>query len=203
MPKTQSGASAALLLIDVINHFDFPDGSKILRQAELIAPQLIRLKRRAREAGIPVIYVNDNFGDWRSDAAGIIRRCLRSDAAGRDFVENIKPDAEDYFVLKPMHSAFYHTPLEVLLRDLRVSSLVFAGVTTNSCILCSVHDANMREYGIVVAADCCAARTPREHRQALEHIGAIDDAKVLSSNKIRLHSFSAKARPRKLAATLP
>ena len=58
---------AALILVDVINHFEFPDGQRILREALTIAPRLARLKERARKAGIPCIYVNDNFGQWRSD----------------------------------------------------------------------------------------------------------------------------------------
>jgi nicotinamidase-related amidase len=190
----QRGTSAALLLIDVINHFEFPDGDKILRQTEPIARNIVRLKQRARAAGIPAIYVNDNFGDWKSDAARLLAYCLRSDAAGRNFVEMIKPGAEDYFVLKPMHSAFYQTPLDVLLRHLGASSLIFAGLTTNSCILCSVHDANMRDYKIIVPADCCAARTEQEHSQALEHIRSMADARVLSSTALRLGSFAGKAR---------
>ncbi len=178
-------SSTALLLIDVINHFEFPDGAQILREAESIADRLVRLKQRARAAGIPAIYVNDNFGDWRSDAGRLLAYCTRPEASGRDFVEKIKPDAEDYFVLKPMHSAFYQTPLDVLLRHLGASTLIFGGLTTNSCILCSVHDANMRDYRIIVAEDCCAARNEREHRQALEHIRTLADARVISSGSLR------------------
>jgi nicotinamidase-related amidase len=184
--------SAVLLLIDVINHFEFPDGARILRHAAAIAPNLARLRQRARAAGIPTIYINDNFGDWRSDASSLLSRCLRPEAPGRSFVEQIKPGPEDYFVLKPMHSAFYQTPLDVLLRHLGASSLIFGGLTTNSCILCSVHDANMRDYKIIVAANCCAARSGREHTRALEHIRAIPDARVLLSSALRLGTFVAK-----------
>jgi nicotinamidase-related amidase len=192
--KRNNRKSAALLLIDVINHFEFPDGPNILRRAESMAGNIVRLKQRARAAGIPAIYINDNFGDWRSDAGRLLAYCLRTDAPGRDFVEKIKPDARDYFVLKPMHSAFYQTPLDILLRHLGASSLIFTGLTTNSCILCSVHDANMRDYKIIVADDCCAARSEREHSQALEHIRAMADAKVISSAALRLGRLAGKAR---------
>ena len=87
----------ALVLIDVINHFEFPDGKTILRQALAVAPALARLKKKAREAGIPVIYVNDNFGQWRSEMSKLIQYCLRPAAAGRTFVEQLRPDDEDYF----------------------------------------------------------------------------------------------------------
>jgi nicotinamidase-related amidase len=190
--KQRRGKTAALLLIDVINHFEFPDGEHILSRAEAIAAPLARLKQRARGAGIPTIYVNDNFGDWRSDTAKLLVRCLRRDAPGQRFVEQVKPDIEDYFVLKPMHSAFYQTPLDVLLRHLGATTLIFTGLTTNSCVLCSVHDANMRDYKIVVAEDCCAARSAREHTQAIEHLRAMADAKVLPSSALRLGSLAEK-----------
>ena len=176
----------ALVLIDVINHFEFPDGKTILRQALAVAPALARLKKKAREAGVPVIYVNDNFGQWRSEMSKLIQYCLRPAAAGRTFVEQLRPDDEDYFVLKPMHSAFYQTPLDLLLRELGASSIILSGLATNSCILCTAHDANMRNIKIIVPRDCCTARTAREHEQALEHIGAMADAKVVLSSSLSL-----------------
>ena len=176
----------ALVLIDVINHFEFPDGKTILRQALAVVPALARLKKKAREAGVPVIYVNDNFGQWRSEMSKLIQYCLRPEAAGRTFVEQLRPDDEDYFVLKPMHSAFYQTPLDLLLRELGASSIILSGLATNSCILCTAHDANMRNIKIIVPRDCCTARTPREHKQALEHIGAMADAKVVLSSSLSL-----------------
>jgi len=176
----------ALVLIDVINHFEFPDGKTILRQALAVAPALARLKKKARKAGVPVIYVNDNFGQWRSEMSKLIQYCLRPAAAGRTFVEQLRPDDEDYFVLKPMHSAFYQTPLDLLLRELGASSIILSGLATNSCILCTAHDANMRNIKIIVPRDCCTARTAREHEQALEHIGAMADAKVVLSSSLSL-----------------
>lgn len=177
----------ALLLVDVINHFEFPDGKEILHRALPIAPPLARLKKRARAAGVPTIYVNDNFGQWRSDAKKLLQYCLRPEAPGLHFVEQLQPDDEDYFVLKPMHSAFYQTPLDLLLRELGASSIILSGLATNSCILCTAHDANMRHFKVIVPRDCCAARTAREHSQALDHIASMADAKVVtSSSSLRL-----------------
>jgi nicotinamidase-related amidase len=179
----------ALIVVDVINHFEFPDGERVLRNALPIAAPLRRLKRRARAAGIPAIYVNDNFGQWRSDAAKLLSYCLRPSAPGKEFVEAIRPDKDDYFVLKPMHSAFYQTPLDTLLRFLNVTSLILCGLATNSCIVCTAHDAKMRELALTVPSDCCAARSVREHTQALEHIKTMTGAKVRQSRSIR---FGAK-----------
>jgi nicotinamidase-related amidase len=102
------------LLIDVIKDFAFPDGDRILQNALHIAPYIAKLKARA--ARIPAIYVNDNLGAWRSERSALLKRCLRRDAKGARFIRRIRPRGEDYFVLKPMHSAFYQTPLEMLLR---------------------------------------------------------------------------------------
>jgi nicotinamidase-related amidase len=185
-----------LLLVDVINHFEFPDGEKILSQAMAMAPNLARLKRRAYAAGVPVIYVNDNFGQWRSDANKLLTYCVRPSARGKDFVEQLRPHPDDYFVLKPMHSAFYQTPLDVLLRHLGATSLILTGLATNSCILCTAHDANMRDLGIIVPSDCCAARSLREHQRAIEHIRTMNSARVLASPSLRFGSNRSKRHGR-------
>lgn len=181
-------SSSVVLFIDVINHFEFPDGNRLLREALPIATNLQKLKRRARRAKIPVVYVNDNFGQWRSDAAKLLGYCLRPDAIGRDFVAAVAPDEEDYCVLKPMHSAFYQTPLDVLLRYFNASTIILCGISTNSCIVCTAHDAKMRDLNIVVAADCCAAITVEQHRRALDHIEVTAGARVLVSSSIRFRS---------------
>lgn len=179
-------SSHALLLIDVINHFEFPDGAQVLHKALPIAAALAKLKERARNAGIPVIYVNDNFGQWRTDAHKLVNYCVRPGCPSQLFVERLKPEPEDYFVIKPMHSAFYQTPLDVLLRHLEASSVILAGLATNSCILCTAHDAKMRDLHVVVAEDCCAARSAREHRQAVEHLKGLEDVRVLSFASLQL-----------------
>jgi nicotinamidase-related amidase len=188
--KTSHKSPLALILVDVINHFEFPDGDRVLRQALPIAPRIARLKKRARSEGIPVIYVNDNFGQWRSQASELVAYCLRPEAIGIKFVEQIQPDNEDYFVLKPMHSAFYQTPLDVLLQYLGATSLILCGLATNSCIVCTAHDANMREFGLIVPSDCSASRTPTEHKQTIQHIRGMTKAKIASSATLRLGELS-------------
>ena len=184
--STRHKSAAAMLIIDVINHFEFKDGARLLKQALAVAPNIARLKLRARRLKIPVVYVNDNFGQWLSDAGKILRYCERPEAPGREFVQMLRPDEEDYFVLKPMHSAFYQSPLEVLLRNFETSSLIIVGLATDSCIVCTAHDADMREFRIFVPSDCCAARSSRQHRRAIEHIKTLSHATVLRSSAIRL-----------------
>ena len=178
-----------MLIIDVINDFEFSDGTQLLKQAMRVAPNIARLKSRARELKIPVVYVNDNFGQWRSDMRRLLEYCIKPNAPGRQFVEMLRPDEEDYFVLKPMHSAFYQSPLEALLREFNASSLILSGLATDSCIVCTAHDADMREFRLIVPSDCCAARTSHDHRRAIEHIRKMTHASVASSHALRLSKY--------------
>jgi nicotinamidase-related amidase len=189
---TKRGSAVVLLLIDVINHFEYPEAQKMLIQALPIAPRIARLKARARAAGIPVIYVNDNFGQWRSDLAKLLAYCLRPRALGRQFVDQIRPDKDDYFILKPRHSAFYQTPLEVLLAYLGASSLVLCGLATNSCIVCTAHDAKMRNFDLFVPSDCSASLTAREHKQAIAHMQTMTDATIIPSTSLHLEALSKR-----------
>lgn len=182
----------ALLLIDVLTTFNFPDGDAILQGALGIRDALINLKTRTREAGIPTLYVNDNFGDWRSEKEVLMGRCL--EAKGGEFVRPLLPDSEDYFVLKPMHSAFYMTPLEVLLQHLQVETLILTGLTSNSCITVTAHDANMRGFDIYIPPDCSSARNPEEHTQALAQLEAMAGANLRRSTSLKLPDLIRQAQ---------
>jgi nicotinamidase-related amidase len=182
----------ALLLIDVLTTFQFPDGDAILRGALAMREALVRLKARARQADIPVLYVNDNFGDWRSEKEVLLGRCI--EARGAQFVRALLPDSQDYFVLKPMHSAFYMTPLEVLLQHLQVETLILAGLTSSSCITVTAHDANMRGFDIYIPPDCSCARNAEEHKQALMQLEAMAGAKLRTSNSLRLPNLIREAQ---------
>ena len=187
-----SPVPVALLLIDVLTTFQFPDGDAILQGALKIRDALVKLKARARQLRIPVLYVNDNFGDWRSEKEVLIGRCL--EAKGGQFVRPLLPDSEDYFVLKPMHSAFYMTPLEVLLQHLQVETLILTGLTSNSCLTATAHDANMRGFDIYIPPDCSCARNPEEHTQALAQLKAMASANITRSTSLKLPTLIRAAQ---------
>src|SRR3954469_15805188 len=105
-------SDVALLLIDVINDFEYPEGDQLFRQALPAAKKIAELKKRARAAGVPVVYVNDNFGRWRSDFQAQVEHCLEDGVRGRPVVELLRPSQDDYFVLKPKHSGFFSTTLD-------------------------------------------------------------------------------------------
>ncbi len=155
----------ALLLIDVINDFDFPEADQLLKHARPMARILLRLKRRAQKAGVPVIYVNDNFGQWKSDFRRTIDHCVKG--RGRDVVKLLRPEESDYFVLKPKHSGFFSTTLETLLRYLETQTLILTGIAGNFCVLFTANDAYMRDFNLLVPSDCTVSNTKKENNSAL------------------------------------
>jgi nicotinamidase-related amidase len=173
---------AALLIIDMINAFEFEGAERILPRARDAAQAISRLKQRAREARVPSVYVNDNFGRWRSDFHQILERVL--DSPGRDIARLLAPKADDYFVLKPKHSGFQFTALQLLLEHLGATTLVLTGVAGNFCVLFTAHDAYMRDYRLVVPRDCIASQTEADDRYALAHMQGVTKADTRSSGEI-------------------
>jgi nicotinamidase-related amidase len=174
----------ALLIIDMINAFDFEGAEAMLPRALAAARAVAALKARARKAGVPVVYVNDNFGRWRSDLRQILEHCLRS--PGREIAELLRPGEDDYFVLKPKHSGFQFTTLGVLLEHLGARTLILSGVAGNFCVLFTAHDAYMRDYRLVVPCDCVASLTEEADARALEHMANVTKADVRPAAQIDL-----------------
>ncbi|NLO80023.1 MAG: cysteine hydrolase [Xanthomonadaceae bacterium] len=161
-------SAVALLIIDTINDLEFAGGETLLRHALPMAHNIAALKRRARAAGIPAIYLNDNFGQWRSDFRSVVQRNLAG-VRGAPMVRLLAPEPDDYFVLKPKHSGFFGTTLETLLRFIGARTLVLTGLTTEMCVLFTAMDAYMRDYALLVPGDCCAAASAARHWQALDY----------------------------------
>src|SRR4051812_20190228 len=157
----------ALLLIDVINDLEFPEAEQMVDAAVEMAGNIRRLKQRAREAGVPVVYVNDNFGKWKSDWRRTVEHCLEPNVRGRRIVEILRPEDDDYFVLKPKHSGFFSTTLDTLLRYLGSNRLIMTGIAGNFCVLFTANDAYMRDYNLVIPSDCIVSNTRKENDDAL------------------------------------
>jgi nicotinamidase-related amidase len=186
----------ALVLIDVINDLDFPEADDLLRYARPMARKILRLKQRAKKAGVPVIYVNDNFGRWRSDFRRQVVHCLRDKSRGHEIVSLLQPEEDDYFVLKPKHSGFFSTTLETLLRYLGSRKLILTGIAGNFCVLFTANDAYMRDYELVIPSDCTVSNTAEENRQALALMRKFLKADPRPSTKVRFPRVRAKKRRR-------
>jgi nicotinamidase-related amidase len=182
----------ALLLIDVINDLDFPEANQLLRYARPMARKISRLKERAKKAGVPVIYVNDNFGRWQSDFRRQVQHCLRGESRGREIVGLLEPEDDDYFVLKPKHSGFFSTTLETLLRYLGSKTLIITGIAGNFCVLFTANDAYMRDYDLIIPSDCTASNSAAENKEALVLMRKFLKAETRPSSKIRLPAGKKK-----------
>jgi len=179
----------ALVMVDVINDLEFDGGDAILRNALPMAKRLASLARRARDAGIAVIYVNDNFGKWRSDFRALLDHCRNDNVRGRELAAILSPERSDYFVLKPKHSGFFSTTLDTLIEYLHVRTMIITGLTTDRCVLFTASDAHMRDLHIVVPEDCCAADSEEHHRDAMHMIQRVLGADVTTSEKLDLTRF--------------
>jgi nicotinamidase-related amidase len=190
VPET---SEVALLLLDVINDLEWKGGERLLSHALKMAERLSALKERAREAGIPAIYVNDNYGRWQSDFVRLIDHCLQDDVRGQPMVEQLLPTEHDYFVLKPKHSGFFSTTLDVLLDYLKARSLIITGVAGNICVLFTANDAYMRDFNLYVPADCVASNEPEDNRHALRQIETVLKADITPSTELDLEALKRRS----------
>jgi nicotinamidase-related amidase len=176
--------SIALLIIDVINDMEFEEGKLLFKQALPMAQKIAALKSRASSAQVPIIYVNDNFGHWRSDLKKQISHCLIDGVRGEPIARLLVPDHSDYFVLKPKSSAFFGTTLHTLLQHLGIRTLVLTGIAADVCILFTAHDAHLRDYKIIVPSDCVASNSLPETRMALANMKKAAHAVICKSVSI-------------------
>jgi nicotinamidase-related amidase len=182
-------ADVALLIIDMINDFEFPGGDALFEAALPVAHRILDLKRQANEANVPVIFVNDNFGRWRSDFREQVRHCLEDPVRGQPIARLLTMETDDYFVLKPKHSGFYTTPLELLLSYLNVSALVLTGVAGDNCVLFTASDAFMRDFHLFIPADCVASMTQEENDRALQQMQKTLHADIRASRELDLKAL--------------
>ncbi|HEY0940043.1 MAG TPA: isochorismatase family cysteine hydrolase [Steroidobacter sp.] len=185
MPRKQRQPRTALLILDMLSQFRYPDGERIVRGARKAAANIARLRERAHTAGIPVIYVNDTAGKWESDQKSFVRRCMEPASRGRDIAQLLAPGPKDYFMFKPRHSAFFGTPLHTLLDRLHVRRLIATGITSHQCVLFTAMDAHVREFELVIPPDCIGAGAAADTKHALYIFSQALMAKTASSRQLR------------------
>ena len=175
-------SETALLIVDVINDLDFPEAKQLARFIPNMTRSLARLRKRAKAGGVPIIYVNDNFGRWRSDFRALIDHCRKG--FGAELIDKLSPEHDDYFVLKPKHSGFFSSSLETLLRYLGARRLIITGIAGNFCVYFTANDAYMRDYEIVVPSDCTISNTRKENREALRSMKRYLKADIKTSSRL-------------------
>jgi len=182
----------ALLLIDFFNPLDFKGSATLAGPALRAARNTARLKARLRRGRVRCIYANDNFGQWESDFSTLVYACRELSGAPGAMARLLTPQDGDLAILKPRHSAFFGTPLEFLLEELKVRSLILSGIAADSCISATAHDAHIRKFKLWVPRDCVAAEKPAFARAALSQLERMTRASIVSTD--------ARARPRTRSA---
>ncbi|NED79846.1 cysteine hydrolase [Streptomyces sp. SID11233] len=177
-------SKSALIVIDMINTYEYPDADLLLPAVRKALPPMVRLLERARAAGVPVIYANDNFGEWRSHHGEIVDNALAGPYA--DLVEPVRPDGDSLFVVKARHSIFFETPLPYLLSQMGVQQVILSGQVTEQCVLYSVLDAHIRHLDVIVAEDAVAAIHDDLAQAALRMMERNMDAKLRTVEQIEL-----------------
>jgi nicotinamidase-related amidase len=162
-----------LLLVDFINPFNFPGSDKLAKPALAAARATSRLKARLSQEGVTTIFANDNYGVWQSDFHTLVSTCLGMQGAASRIAELLYPQATDLTILKPRHSAFYASPLELLLAEMQTRELVICGLATDICVQITAMEAFLREYAIWVPSDCTAAETPRAKAASLAYMADV------------------------------
>ncbi|MEU8827585.1 isochorismatase family cysteine hydrolase [Streptomyces sp. NPDC048636] len=147
-------SATALIVIDMLSTYDHPDAELLLPSVRVALPHITALIERARRSDVEVIYVNDNFGRWRSHHDELLEAALSGPHA--DLVDPVRPDDASLFVVKARHSIFYQTPLEYLLSQHGIDTIVLCGQVTEQCVLYSALDAHIRHLHVTVPEDACA-----------------------------------------------
>ncbi|PFN74929.1 isochorismatase [Bacillus sp. AFS076308] len=155
----------ALLIIDMINNFDFTHGPILAQKALKIAEQIKEVKDQFNQQQLPVIFINDHYNLWQADYHRIIEHCRNQ--YSEPIYKKVLPGENDFFLIKPKHSAFYGTALNTLLHQLKVNTLIVTGIAGNICVLFTANDAYMREYKLLIPNDCIASADDQDNQYAL------------------------------------
>ena len=187
--RQSEGGGPALIVIDMLNQYKHEDADRLAANVEPAVPAIRVLLDRSRDEDVPIIYVNDNYGDWNTSAEELGRQALE----GRhpELVEPILPPEAASFVIKARHSIFYEKPLEYLLDRTGIDRLVLAGQVTEQCILYSALDAYVRHFEVVVPPDAVAHIHPSLGKAALEMMQRNMSAELTEAAQLRFSSASS------------
>ncbi len=175
-----------LLLVDFINPLDFPGSETLAGPALRAAKATARLKARLAQEGVPTIYANDNYGIWQSDFHSLVSGCVGHEGECGEIARLLYPQAQDITILKPRHSAFYGSPLELLLAQMQARELVICGLATDMCVQLTAMDAFLRQFNVWVPSDCTAAESPAAKAASLSYMKSI--------LKCEVHASTARAK---------
>ncbi|MDM5186492.1 isochorismatase family cysteine hydrolase [Bacillus sp. DX4.1] len=176
--------NTALLIIDMINDFQFSHGSILAQKCQTIIEPILKMKQTMKTLGYPVIYINDHYYLWRADIDQLITHCTND--YSKNIIQAIAPETDDYVFIKPHYSAFYETPLNSLLGHLKIEKLIITGIAGNICILFTANDAHMRNYTLYVPQNCTVSNSDQDNQHALKIMEATLKANIMPSFQLKL-----------------
>ncbi|MFD8565916.1 cysteine hydrolase family protein [Streptomyces sp. NPDC059639] len=183
--------SSAVIVIDMINTYGHRDAGLLVPEARKVVPVIAELLAAARARGVPVVYANDNFGQWRSHHGELVDAALAGPHA--DLVEPILPDDDALFVVKARHSIFYETPLTYLLWELGVRHVILCGQVTEQCVLYSALDAHIRHLDVTVVSDAVAPIHPELADAAMEMMRRNMSARIVRGQDVTFAQGTGRA----------
>ncbi|MBO9131506.1 isochorismatase family cysteine hydrolase [Bacillus sp. 165] len=175
--------NTALLIIDMINDFNFQHGPSLANKCYAIADNILYIKHFLKQHQAPIIYINDHYGIWQANMDKIIVNCKNE--LSSPIFSKIQPDDDDYFLIKPHYSAFYETPLNSLLGYLKIENVILTGIAGNICVLFTANDAHMRNYKLYVPKDCIASNDDKDNNHALTVMENVLKANIQDSSNIK------------------
>jgi nicotinamidase-related amidase len=181
--------TTALIVVDMLNSYEHEDADRLTQSVESVVEPIADLVARAVRDEIEVIYVNDNYGDWKSSKEDLVRQAL--EGARPDLVEPLMPPPEADFVMKARHTIFYMTPLEYLLGQREIRHVVLTGQVTEQCILYSALDAYVRHYEVSIPRDGVAHIHENLAEAAFEMMERNMRAEITSCADVTLSSAEA------------
>jgi nicotinamidase-related amidase len=182
-PTPLPHAERVLVLVDFINPLNFPGAELLTPPALRAARATARLKQRLAEEDVPAIYANDHYGTWHAEFSDVLRACQALPGPRGQIARLLAPAPQDLTILKPRHSAFFATPLDLLLREMGARQLIIVGLATDMCVQLTTMEAYMHGYSAWVPSDCTAAESPQAKQGALRHMAKVMKCAVQSSQR--------------------
>lgn len=191
----QNPTKTAMIVIDMERGFVDHESAHCIRTAQSTVPACSRAMKLAREKGIPVFLVNRAYRSNGSDVeatryhswvnGGRAMAPGSSGACSMEMPDGMQPQPGDYTITKPRWSAFFQTELDLILRRLRIETVVLIGTTTPNCVRTTCYDAISLDYNVVILPECCSSQTEEIQRVNLE------DMQRVGAQLLTMEQFAA------------
>lgn len=176
MAEVEFEPGDALVVVDVLNDFVHADADALLASFRERGPAMRRTIERARAAGVPVVYVNDDRDAWDGDVRRLVDEALAG--PGGDVVGPLAPQPGDRVLIKHRYSAFDHTALDLLLSSLEIERIVLVGAATEGCVVQTAIDAREHALRATIVPAACATTDPELEATSLRYAADVGGVRL-------------------------